>query len=130
MHRVITYLRHHRQRGINFPKSVNDRLQRARNYLDRAMEADLTAAKVGWCNLSLVESMWAGEVAVFSQAQQEIAQQDQRTNFLFGANFFRHSPDKKEYNRRFQELFNFATVPFYPQQGKKTLLVSSAWLHG
>ena len=124
LHRVTTYLRHHSQRGINFPKSVDDRLQRARNYLDRAMEADLTAAQIGWCNLSLVESMWAGEVAVFSQAQQEIVQQNKRTNFLFGANFFRHAPDKTEYNRRFQELFNFATVPFYwnsfePQQGQK-----------
>ena len=124
LHRVTTYLRHHSQRGINFPESVNDRLQRARNYLDRAQTSDLTAAQIGWCNLSLVESMWAGEVAVFSQAQQEIVQQDKRANFLFGANFFRHAPDKTEYNRRFQELLNFATVPFYwnsfePQQGQK-----------
>ena len=126
LHRVKTYLNYHRQRGINFPQSVHERLQRARNYLDRAQQANLTKAQVSWCNLSLVESMWAGEVAVFSQAQQEIAQQANKTNFLFGANFFRHTPDKAEYNRRFQELFNFATVPFYwnsfePKQGQKKL---------
>lgn len=124
LHRVTTYLNYHRQRGINFPPSVNDRLQRASHYLDRGQQADLTTAQIGWCNLSLVESMWAGEVAVFSQAQQEIAQQAKRTNFLFGANFFRHAPDQVEYNRRFQELFNFATIPFYwnsfePKQGQK-----------
>jgi len=37
-----------------------------------------------------------------------------RHKFLFGCNGFRIEPDEDtEYNRRFAELFNYATLPFY-----------------
>ena len=123
LHRVRNYLNHNRSK-IEFSQSIEARLARAKRSLEKATATNNIVAQVGWCNLSLVESMWAGEIAVFEQAKQEIAQQEPRKDFLFGGNFFGYSPDNFEYNRQFKQLFNFATVPFYwrsfePKQGEK-----------
>jgi endo-1,4-beta-xylanase len=76
-----------------------------------------------WCNLSLVESLWAGEIAVLSRARSAIARQQSRTDFKFGGNFFGYNRNNPKYTELFSNLFDFATVPFYwqsfePQQGK------------
>jgi GH35 family endo-1,4-beta-xylanase len=122
LHRVQTYLKNHRE--IDFPESVTARLHRAKRYLENGLATKVITAQISWFNLSLVESLWAGEVAVFSQAQQTIAKHPSRPNFLFGANCSRYSPDNQEYNQQFRQLFNFATVPLYwesfePKLGQK-----------
>ena len=122
LHRVTKYLQQHSD--IDFSPSVVARLTRARKYLENAQNSDLLSPKIGWCNLSLVESLWAGEIAVFERARQAIAKNSVRPNFLFGANCSRYAPQMTEYNQRFARLFNFATVPFYwksfePKRGQK-----------
>ena len=84
--------------------------------MQKAESADSNVAMAGWCNDSLVESLWAGEEAAVAKAQQQIQRQPIRPDFLWGCNFFRYPQAGAEYNRHFQDLFNFATVPFYWRQ--------------
>lgn len=119
--RVNKYLQS--EQIFDLPKSIYNRLDRAKDYLTKAKAATNISSQMAWCNLSLVESLWAGELAVFDRAKRAIARQQSRKDFLFGGNFFGYNPDNSEYSRLFANIFNFATVPFYwqsfePQQGK------------
>jgi endo-1,4-beta-xylanase len=110
--------------GIQLPPTIEARLTKAETYLREAETTDTVAARIKWCDRSLLESLWAGEEAVFATAQQEIAQRRSRSDFLFGCNFFGYSNNNEEYNQLFKQLFNFATVPFYwstfePKAGEK-----------
>ena len=124
LHRVRTYIAQQRKKNIEFPDSIIARLERGQQYLNNAKSTNNIISKVGWCNLSLVETLWGGEIAVFTQAKQKIAQQASRPDFLFGSNFFGYQPDNTQYNEQFSQLFNFATIPFYwksfeQEKGKK-----------
>ena len=73
--------------------------------------------------LSLSHGFWAGELAVVERARSRIARRRKRKGFLFGCNTFAHGPHVKEIRRRFSELLNFGTLPFYlarlePEEGK------------
>lgn len=110
-----------KKEGIQFPSTLESRLEKAQSDLEKAINTNEIATKLKWCNSSLVESLWVGEEAVFIQAKQKI---QERKNFLVGCNFFGYSQKGEEYNKRFQELFNFATIPFYwkyfePKLGQK-----------
>jgi GH35 family endo-1,4-beta-xylanase len=127
IYRVKTALSQWQQQGFTFPISITTRIEKAEDYLKKAQSAENRIFIAKWCNDSLVESLWAGEEAVFSQSQQAIHRQNSRPNFLFGCNFFGHPQQGAEYDRKFQELFNFATVPFYwrhfePQAGQPNFL--------
>lgn len=124
LYRVRSALSMWEQEGFSFSDAIIQRLEKSQAYLNKAMETEHLLEQLKYANLSLSESLWAGEEAVFSQAQQRISQQNSRPDFLFGCNFFRHPEAGTTYDRYFQELFNFATVPFYwssfePEPGKK-----------
>lgn len=93
--------------------AVTEKLQQASAKLLRAETASDPAQMAGWANESLRHSLWAGEQAALIQAEYKITQQGSRPNFLWGCNFFGHPDAGPEYDRQFQELFNFATLPLY-----------------
>jgi len=82
--------------------------------------------------LSLSHALWAGELAVVEHARGQIAARPTRADFLFGTTAFgrsfgtraRGGRERAEaIQRRFTELFNFGTLPFYlkalePEEGK------------
>ncbi|WP_013324907.1 endo-1,4-beta-xylanase [Gloeothece verrucosa] len=124
LHRVTLAVSTWLEEGIQFPDFVSTRLERAKDYLNKALSTDIFDFQLSLYNKSLAESLWAGEKAVFAQAKYKIKQQATRLDFLFGCNFFRHSQDSSEYDKHFKALFNFATVPFYwrgfePQPNQK-----------
>jgi hypothetical protein len=109
------------KQGIQFPPTLDSRLAKAQAHLEKAKGTADLSMKAKWSNSSLVESLWAGEEAVFTQAKQKIIL---RKNFLFGCNFFGYPTRGEIYTQRFGELFNFATLPFYwnsfePKLGQK-----------
>ena len=116
LHRVREYLQQHNIAKNIFSERIANKLDRAQQYLDRVQNSNILVQQIAWCNLSLVESLWAGEIAVFEQAKFAISTQDKPSDFLFGSLFKYHAADSPEniaYNRQFRELFNFATIPFY-----------------
>ena len=116
LYRVREYLKQNRSPENIFSERIINKLDKAQQYLDRAQNNDILAQQIAWCNLSLVESLGAGEIAVIERAKFVIANQDKRSDFLFGSRFnyySANSPEEIAYNRQFRELFNFATIPFY-----------------
>jgi len=97
-----------------------DRLAAVRQYpgpvppsTARRIEAAEALLRKGLYYESLAESLWAGEELVFERAKQAIAKRGPRPGFLFGCNAFGYPRHGEPYARRFEELFNFATLPFY-----------------
>ena len=127
LYRVREYLKQNSFAKNIFSEHIESKLNKAQQYLDRAYHNNILAQQIAWCNLSLVESLRAGEIAVIEQAKFLIADQGKRSDFLFGSRFNYYadnSPEAIAYNRQFRELFNFATIPFYwrsfePEKGIK-----------
>ncbi len=137
LHRVQTYITQQRKQNIEFPDTIIARIERGQQYLNNAKSSNNIVSQVGWCNLSLVETLWAGERAVFTQAKQKIAQQSSRPDFLFGSGFSGYNSDYPQYGELFSQLFNFATIHFYwksfeAEKGKKAFNPRDTkidWLH-
>ncbi len=73
--------------------------------------------------LALSHGMWAGELAVVEQSRARIAGRPRRDDFLVGCNTFTRGEHVEAIRRRFSELLNFGTLPFYlkrlePEEGK------------
>ena len=115
LHRVRHAMSSWSQNGIEFSTKIKERLQKASALLQAAEETSVPQLRAWLCNRVLFESLWAGEQAVFTKAQQEIKRQPARPDFLFGCNFFNFQRKgiDSSYNQLFKQLFNFATVPFY-----------------
>lgn len=116
LYRVREYLKRNSFPQNIFSEGINSKLDKAQQYLDNAQTNNILFQQIAWCNFSLFESLWAGEIAVFEQAKFKIKTQGKRSDFLFGSRFVDYSADSEEYipyNRQFRELFNFATIPFY-----------------
>ncbi len=101
-----------RAAGIGVPSATAARMDRA-----RALIAS------GALFESLAESLWAGEELVVARARAAISKQGPRRGFLFGCNAFGYPTHGEAYAKRFEALFNYATLPFYlrytePVQGK------------
>lgn len=123
LHRVRAAVEQWQASGVRFTAEVESRLQTAQKLLDLAETTENDRLRVRWCDRSLAESLWGGEIAVFQQAKQAIASGLPRPEFLFGCNFFQHPQAGEEYDRLFARLFNFATIPFYwrsfePERGE------------
>jgi len=97
---------------------VTGRLERGESHLQAATAAHEPDVKVRLSNASLAETMWAGENAALQRARQRIARRGVRQGFLFGCNAFGFA-GSENYARRYTELFNFATVPFYRKAAEK-----------
>ncbi|MEG3437632.1 endo-1,4-beta-xylanase [Pannus brasiliensis CCIBt3594] len=123
-YRVRSSIELWRKQGFSFSPEIFQRLEKAERYLNRGREAEDSKERARYCDLSLNESLYAGEEAVFSKASQIIARKSPRPDYLFGCNFFGHPQQGEEYDRLFKNLFDFATVPFYwryfePKLGEK-----------
>lgn len=123
LHRVRSAIATWEQQGYQCSPQIQDQLQKAKAHLQEATAASTAKAMATLANDSLRESLWAGEAAVFAQAQYQIRRRGYRPKFLFGCNFFRHPEAGSEYDQQFKKLFNFATLPFYwrsfePEQGQ------------
>ena len=116
---VRRYVEAGRQEGIVFDAAVTGRLERGEFHLQAAAAAHEPDVKVRLANASLAETMWAGENAALHRARQRIARRGARQGFLFGCNAFGFA-GSENYARRYTELFNFATVPFYRKAAEKT----------
>jgi endo-1,4-beta-xylanase len=136
LNRVQTALQRWQSQGFSFSGQIEQRLGRARRAMNEAIAASTLPAKVKLCNAALVESLWAGEELVLSKAQQCIAQYPRTKVFRFGCNAFGYPKAGPDYKRYFQQMFNFATVPFYwkpfePEPGKTQFAdrdITVAWL--
>lgn len=93
--------------------AVQERLQRSKAVLEKALQDSFIKNQVALCNTALTEGLWAGEELAIARAQQMIVQNPVRQNFRFGCNFFGYPAAGENYTRRFQQLFDFATVPLY-----------------
>lgn len=119
-----------------------------RAHLDAAAEclaeagdaSDARAARLRL--LSLSHGLWAGELAVVERARAQNAARPTREGFLFGTTAFgrafgpraRGGAERAEaIERRFTDLFNFGTLPFYlkglePEEGKPDYATVDAML--
>ncbi len=113
LYRVREFITREREKGIRFGPDIESRLQKAGEYLQSGEKAKYLSERLQWFDRSLSESLWAGEMAVFTKAKQLIQTQSPRQGFLFGANFFGYPRLGRVYIQKFQEVFNFATIPFY-----------------
>lgn len=137
IHRVREAIARWQREGYQPSAAIVEQLNRSTLKFQRGVQADHKAQMAAWANESLRESLWAGEKAVFEQAQQRIARQAIRPEFLFGCNFFGHSSTSADYDRHFKARFNFATLPFYwrsfePEQGQTNFAKIDrhvTWLH-
>jgi endo-1,4-beta-xylanase len=111
--RVREFINQHERLGFGFSTQTKKKLIEAKAYLDRAETTTEILELLDFCRQSLVASLWAGEEAVIAKAKQSISINGSRPDFLFGCNLFRYPDGGEQYNRRFTELFNYATLPFY-----------------
>jgi GH35 family endo-1,4-beta-xylanase len=109
---VGRYVKAAQTAGVSFSPELTKRLEAGEAALKRASSASEIAARVGYSNESLIETMWAGEMAALERARHRIRRQGSRTGFLFGCNAF-DLAKSQEYARQFTELLNYGTLPFY-----------------
>jgi endo-1,4-beta-xylanase len=105
--------------GVSFSPELNRRLERGEAALKQATAARTAAGRANYSNDSLAETMWAGEMAALERAHDRISRNGPRPGFLFGCNAFAYARSG-EYARRFTDLLNFATLPFYRAGTEKT----------
>jgi len=116
---VRRYVRAAKAAGVSFSPEMNERLKRGEAALERAVVAKTAAERANYSNDSLAETMWAGEIAALERARYRIGRNGPRPGFLFGCNAFAFARSD-EYARRFAELLNFGTLPFYRASTEKT----------
>ena len=105
--------------GVTFGTKMKERLKRGEAALERASAAKTALERANYSNDSLAETMWAGEMAALERARDRIGRNGPRPGFLFGCNAFAFA-QSGEYARRFAELLNFGTLPFYRAGTEKT----------
>ncbi len=115
LHRVNQAVEEWRRQGYGIPQSIQDRLQKAQDFLNQANQESDRMRQIPLWNESLRESLWAGEEAALIRARQRIAQTPPRRTFKFGCNAFGHPYLGEAYDRYFSALFDTATVPVYWQ---------------
>ena len=112
-----------RRASIVVPAATARRVDRAAAILDKAQSTKEEREVAGLSLESLAESLWAGEELVFERAKQLVEKHGPRPGFLFNCTPYWVREKGKAYVERFGELFNMASLPFYPvqyeaQQGK------------
>jgi len=97
-----------------FGPDVLQKVQEARALLGSAEAARTSAERVRLNGKAHGLAAWALEEIEVSKARQDVARMpdERRRSFRFGCNPFAHFRSE-EYRRRFVELFDFATLPFY-----------------
>lgn len=106
-----------------FSSDTISRLEDAEGLLAAALESERPHYRVKLLEECFKAGLWAGEMVVLDEAKARIASTPRRLSFKFGANAFKYGQGFPDYEDRFLELFNFATVPFYlkgyePEEGQ------------
>jgi GH35 family endo-1,4-beta-xylanase len=119
---VRRYVKAAQAEGVVFGAQVRERLERGETALTKATAARDVNERAGYSNDSLAETMWAGEMASVERARDRIRRNGPRPGFLFGCNAFQYHRSE-EYARQYNQLLNFATLPFYrartePKEGQ------------
>lgn len=94
------------------PESIA-RMEDAETLLAAAEAAKRETHRLALLGEAFAETLWAGETVVLDEARARIRSTPRRLAFRFGANSFRYGQGFPNYEDRFREVFNFATVPFY-----------------
>ncbi|MFK8183971.1 MAG: endo-1,4-beta-xylanase [Phormidesmis sp.] len=122
--RVTEALSNWRAQGYRFSESISQTLEEAQALFQKAEQKDTRSTQIRFWNDALAQALWAGEALALSRARQRISRMaDPRRRFKFGCNAFAHPAAGQDYDRHFEVLFNYATLPFYwgsfePEQGK------------
>lgn len=111
--RVTRALSHWQFQGYRFAKPLHQTLEEAEALFQRAHPQDSLPTQVRFWNDALSQALWAGEELALSRARQRIAIAEPRQSFKFGCNAFAHPAAGRDYDRHFENLFNYATLPFY-----------------
>lgn len=115
---VRRYVTSAKSEGVEFSSALAERLARGEAALTKAEAARDPTERAAHANDSLAETIWAGEMAALERARHRIRRQGPRPGFLFGCNAFGYARSD-EYARRYNELLNFATLPFYRASTEK-----------
>ena len=116
---VHRYVKAAEAAGAGFSTEMKKRLARGDAALVRAETAKTAEERAHHSNDSLADTMWAGEMAALERARYRIGRNGPRPGFLFGCNAFAFARSD-EYARRFTELLNFGTLPFYRGMTERT----------
>ncbi|NEQ49923.1 MAG: 1,4-beta-xylanase [Leptolyngbya sp. SIO3F4] len=111
--RVIHTLSHWQTQGYRFSKTTYQALEKAQDLFQKAEQHNTLSTQIRFWNDALSLALWAGEELALSRARQRIAGSEPRQSFKFGCNAFAHPSAGPNYDRYFEALFNYATVPFY-----------------
>jgi GH35 family endo-1,4-beta-xylanase len=113
---------------------AQDRLTTARRLADECRRESVTVAAATerriekaaalasgrqWSE-SFCESLWASEDLVVGRARHRIERAAPRPGFLFGCNAFGYPANPDAFARTFEDVFNFATLPFYLKEVEKS----------
>ena len=112
------YMRTAQAEGVEFSPGLRERISRGEAALAKASAARDVGERAGFPNEALTDLMWAGEMAALERARHRIRRQGPRPGFLFGSNAFGYARSEA-YARLYNELLNFATLPFYRAQTEK-----------
>lgn len=100
--------------GIELSSGAKERINSAEKYLKQCeVNKSNDKAVAEWSMQSLRESLYAGEMVVLERARHRISKNGPRPGFLFGCNAFRFRDYGSPYTKLFEDVFNFATLPFY-----------------
>ncbi|MEM1256598.1 MAG: endo-1,4-beta-xylanase [Cyanobacteria bacterium P01_H01_bin.21] len=121
--RVTRTLSQWQAQGYRFSETIHQALEKAQALFQQAEQHNTLSTQIRFWNDALSQALWAGEDLALSRARQRIARSEPRLGFKFGCNAFAHPSSGPDYDRYFETLFNYATVPFYwksfePEQGK------------
>lgn len=109
---VRTYLREANRYGdgLELPVEVRAHLAAANEFTHLANRGSSTAENRLY---ALSHAVYAAEGALLAASRQK-AYANPRSDLLLGCNFFRYTSPQARYAKFFAEVFDFATLPFYP----------------
>ena len=111
--RVVRTLSNWQAQGYRFSKTIYQALDNAQALFQQAEQHNTLSDQIRLWNDALSQALWVGEDLALSRARQRIDRGEPRLGFKFGCNAFAHPSAGPDYDRYFETLFDYATVPFY-----------------
>lgn len=94
----------------------DEQIQKANAVLSCINDEESEEVNARWADLSLCYSMPAGETLALEFADwglQKRKEENGFNDFLLGCNFWQYNKLGEKYEQYFEQLFNYATLPFY-----------------
>lgn len=110
---IRTYLYETEQyaKGITLSPETAGHLEAARELAHLADRGNNTGENRLY---ALSHAIYAAEGALFESVRQKVLKAP-RSDLMLGCNFMRYTSANSTYSRLFRELFDYATLPFYPR---------------